>query len=165
LAAVLSGTLALELAEPFGETSPAPDAVPALARDPSAPGQPSRGDAPAGPADADTAAILARPLFAPSRRAPPAAASLAQAAVAEPPRLAGVIFSPSGGRAIFASDAGRPAVVGDGGSIGGYVVKSITPDMVLLAGPGGERGLRITYDPKMRVIPHVLQAANLDAAQ
>jgi hypothetical protein len=85
---------------------------------------------------------------------------VARVAVTKPPRLAGVIFMPTGASAIFAPDEGKPAVVADGGRIGDYVVKSITPDHVVLTGPGGERAVRVTFDPGMRVTPHVLPAVN-----
>jgi hypothetical protein len=156
LAAILASLLVLELSRPIVE--PISGAIP-LSR----PAAPTASPRPSAPGNVDTAAILARPLFAASRR--PAAASaepVTVAATADPPRLAGVIVSPNGARAIFASDEGRAEVVANGGSIGVYVVKTITPDAVLLVGPGGERGLHITFDPKMRVVPHALHASTLD---
>jgi len=160
-AVVLAGILALELLSPFAGTSPVNDA-PATSTAASA-AKTARRDVPGDAAPADTAAILARPLFAPSRRVAQPAAVAAKVEVAEPPRLAGVIVSPTGSRAIFAHDAGKQIVVTAGASVDGYVVKSIAPDMVLLTGPGGERVVRITYDPRMRVVPHPLSATNLDA--
>jgi hypothetical protein len=156
LAAILASLLGLELSGPAAE--------PILSGTPAAgPASPTASPRHAAAALADTAALLARPLFAPSRRpAAPSAKPVAVAAAAEPPGLAGVILSPNGARAIFAFDEGRPAVIANGGSIGVYVVKSITANGVLLVGPGGERGLHITFDPKMRVAPHALHATILD---
>jgi hypothetical protein len=111
-------------------------------------------------------AILARPLFAPSRRPPAPAAATDPAAIAEPPRLTGVIVAPSTRRAIFAATKGRATVVSEGGSIGGYLVKSIDPSGAVLSGPMGEHVLRTTYAKRNFLIrPHVLQAQTENSAR
>lgn len=153
LAVALAGIVGLELLQPFAQasTNPAPAVL--------IPNQPSHQPAPRAHIDID--AILARPLFTQSRRAPAApAAPVEKVAAVETPRLTGVILSPSGGRAIFTLHEGKPVVVADGGRIGDDVVKSITSDTVFLTGPTGRRTLRITPDPEIRAKPHIVQAVN-----
>lgn len=89
-------------------------------------------------------ASLARPLFSPERR-PPMADVVAAAAPAPLPRLTGILISPRGRSAIFAGGA-RPMVVGEGGLVGGFTVRSIEPGQVLLAGPEGLRVVRPSFD-------------------
>jgi hypothetical protein len=131
LAVLLGGVLAAELL---------PDAPPT-----DAPLVPEAGLAvPAPPAPASAVpdparwvdVLLARPLFSPGRRPAAEAAS----AGAELPRLAGIIITPAGRRAIFAAaGAGRPSVLAEGERIGGYVVRSIAPAQVVVSGPEGDR--------------------------
>ncbi|WP_158929289.1 hypothetical protein [Acidisphaera sp. S103] len=156
MAVALAGIVGLELLQPFAQasTNPAPAEL--------IPNQPSHQPAPRAHIDID--AILARPLFTQSRRAPAApaapAAPVEKVAAVETPRLTGVILSPSGGRAIFTLHEGKPVVVADGGRIGDDVVKSITPDTVFLTGPTGRHALRIIPDPEIRAKPHIVQAVN-----
>jgi len=102
----------------------------------------------AGPPAAGTEAhwmtvILTRPLFAPSRQAPGGSAAPAGAL-----RLSGVIVGPSGRQAIFEPPAGgKPVVVGVGERVGGAVVRSIGPDLVLMTGVDGPRVLRPSFGP------------------
>lgn len=160
LASVLSGTLALELPQSWAE--PSADAVPSSALASPTLDQRLRGDTSWRHVHIDIGAILARPLFAPSRRASaPPAAPVEKVVAIELPRLTGIIFVPSGEHAIFTHDEGKPVVVTVGGRIGDYAVKSITSDSVLVTGPGGERVLRLTFDPNSRVTPHVLHAMNV----
>lgn len=95
------------------------------------------------------ATVLARPLFSPGRR-PPAAAAAGPAAPAPGlPRIAGVFVTPAGRRAIFAADkGGKPVVVGEGGQIGAFTVKSIRDGQVTVHGPEGERVLSPAFDPE-----------------
>ncbi len=93
------------------------------------------------PAPAENAApwvatILARPLFSPTRRSPAAEAGSVKA-VAEMPRLAGVLVSEAGSEAIFARPGQKPTVVRAGDRIGPYLVTSISAGEVSLAGPTG----------------------------
>jgi hypothetical protein len=161
--AALSSILVLEVLQPFADASAGPRAVEAAVVP--APDVASSGASRLGLGDVLTEAIVARPLFAPSRREQAAAAKVGNVAVAEPPRLSGLIFSPNGARAIFAREGGGATVAEDGSRMGSYVVKSITHEMVLLTGPGGERVLRIAYDPRNRIRPHALQASNLGASE
>lgn len=146
LGAVLAATIALELArgtsDDGGMTVPAPRPAPAL---------PSR--AAASPLEEDRRGlvdgILARPLFATARRPPDAPAASPAAAPASLPRLAGVLVHGGSRSAIFAATGnGRPAVVGEGGRVGGYVVQSIEAGQVTLAGPGGKEVLRPAFDAR-----------------
>jgi general secretion pathway protein N len=97
--------------------------------------------------------ILARPLFAPSRR--PAAVAIAGPGIAEPPRLAGVIIAADAHLALFAPAEGKVMAVAIGGNVGSYVVNSVSPNAVVLSGPSGERELHPSY---VHVTPHVIHA-------
>jgi hypothetical protein len=106
------------------------------------------------PAPADTAAnqaprweaaILARPLFNPDRRpfeqAAPSAGDVAL------PRLSGIVITPEGRSAIFVpAGGGKLTVVEEGGSIGGYVLQTISFGEVVLTGPDGSHSLGLTWD-------------------
>lgn len=125
---VLAVVLGLEWIGGGGEGAPA--AVPA-AKHKAAPSQPQDEDT------RDTAdwvdTVLARPLFSVSRKPtkPDAAAKTAGAGM---PRLAGILVTPQGRRAIFAAElGGKPLVVAEGGSVNDVVIKSIRPDRVILA--------------------------------
>jgi hypothetical protein len=97
--------------------------------------------------DATVAAILARPLFAPTRRPSAAAASAAPGL----PRLTGVIVTPLKRAVIFAAPDGngRPTVVTEGERIAGFLVQSISAGEVTLAGPTGTHTLHVSYDPNL----------------
>ena len=92
------------------------------------------------------AAILARPLFNPDRR-PSAQALAGSGEAAGLPRLSGIMITPTGRHAIFASTTGgKPDVVAEGGSVGGYLVEAISPGEVMLAGSDGKHSLHPTFD-------------------
>ncbi len=97
--------------------------------------------------DVWVATILARPLFSRNRR--PSAEHVASGDTTEGlPRLTGIAMSPLGRSAIFAGAAGgKPVVVGEGGSVGGYTVRAIRPDGVQVDGPGGVRTVAPAFDP------------------
>ena len=82
------------------------------------------------------AAILARPLFSPSRR--PAATLTASAAPpAVLPRLAGTIVHGVDRSVIFTlASGGKPVVAHEGSVVGGYTVRAIQAGRVTLAGSG-----------------------------
>jgi hypothetical protein len=111
--------------------------VPAIAR----PGRPDR-------AEQWVAAILARPLFSPTRRA--SVRTPQDGGTAAPPglpRLAGILVSPLGKAAIFAGiGETKPVVVREGARVGSYVVRSIRPDQITLRGPDGERIVSPSYE-------------------
>ena len=146
LGAALAATIALELtrgtADDGGMIAPAPHPAPAL---------PSR--AAVSPSEEDRQGlvdgILARPLFATTRRPADAPAAGPAAAPATLPRLAGVLVHGGSRSAIFAATGtGRPAVVGEGGRVGGYTVQSIEAGQVTIAGPGGPQVLHPAFDAR-----------------
>lgn len=92
------------------------------------------------------ATSLARPLFSPGRRPPAAATPAAAGAAPSLPRIAGVVVTPAGRRAIFAMKGAKPLVVGEGGQVAGFTVESIRAGEVVLRGPEGERVLTPTFD-------------------
>ncbi len=92
------------------------------------------------------ATILARPLFSPDRR--PAAETVAAQGARLPeglPRLSGVIVSPFGRSAIFASDGRKPLVVHEGGRLDAWMVQAIDIGAVKISGPAGVRTLHPTF--------------------
>ncbi len=83
-------------------------------------------------------AILARPLFSPTRRPAQEAASRAGPAKLEAaPRLAGVMVSAAGRQAIFEVLAGKPVIARVGDKVGPYLVRAIDAGRVTVAGPEG----------------------------
>ena len=107
---------------------------------------PAQTDTAADQARRSEAAVLARPLFNPDRR-PIGQAPAASREDAGLPRLSGILITPNGRSAIFApAGGGKPAVVAEGGSLGGYVVRTISLDEVVLAGPDGSHSLSPTLD-------------------
>jgi hypothetical protein len=124
----------------------------------------------AGPTESrkdDVASILARPIFSPSRRpeatpieTPPAAAA-PSAPVAPLPRLTGVVTTPRDRLALFAAAEGKVTELVEGESIGGYVIRTISPNEVILSGPDGERALRPSL---LKIVPHVIHALQEAAA-
>jgi hypothetical protein len=99
------------------------------------------------------AKIEARPLFSPARRPPdgtPVATGTGANDVGKKddlPRLTGVLFGPSGGRAIFAGGDGKSRAAGVGDTVGAFRIQEIAPGIVTLAGAEGERVLHPTYVP------------------
>jgi len=96
-----------------------------------------------------TAAMLARPLFAPGR-APFHEAHAPAPEPAAPPRLTGLIVAERRGQAIFAGPDGKPVVLGEGGRLGPFTVVAVRPDGVDLSGPPGLRTLRPSSDAALR---------------
>lgn len=88
--------------------------------------------------------ILARPLFRADRKPDPSLAAT-DGRPSQLPRLSGVTLAPSGATAIFQPEGGgKPILVGEGGSVAGWTVRSITAGKVVLAGAGGQRDLSLT---------------------
>ncbi len=57
------------------------------------------------------------------------------------------MITATGRRAIFAATgAGKPQVVGEGGTIAGNLVQSITLGEVVLIGPDGRRSLHLSFE-------------------
>ena len=79
------------------------------------------------------AAVLARPVFSISRR-PPKVVAGAREQVAGEARLAGIMITRAGRRAIFAPEGGgKTLVLGEGASVNQSIVRSILADRVVLA--------------------------------
>ena len=91
--------------------------------------------------------ILARPLFAPSRRPP---ASAAGSGNSNPgfPRLTGIIIMPHQREAIFAVPGKtKPIVVTAGSRLNGALIKSIDASSVVVVDAAGARRLRPSFAP------------------
>lgn len=154
LAASLSLVLAAEIAGAPTRESPAHGVAPLPAPAPSSPPSvPPQARAKALADDTET--ILARPLFAVSRRPFPTAPP--PSAVA-PPRLTGVIIAPGARLALFASGEGKVTAVANGHSIGGYMVRAISLNEVIVSGPGGRHALHVSF---VHVTPHVIQPVQI----
>jgi hypothetical protein len=145
MAATLAGIIGLELREaalyevptPIAPIRQQPEQLQASAPSSMSSDQPAR----------YVTAILARPLFSPTRRPDETAANKAAEAT-DLGRLTGVLVSPAGKSAIFVGPTGgKPIIVGEGGRIGEYVVRSIDAGAVMVIGPAGERVLHPAFDP------------------
>lgn len=90
--------------------------------------------------------ILARPLFSPDRRPAAGMDDAAAAGVPGLPRLTGILVGPFGRSAIFAGNASKPVVLGEGGRIDAYTVRSIDATEVRLDGPSGVQRLQPEFD-------------------
>lgn len=97
--------------------------------------------------------ILARPLFSPDRRPAAGLDSVTAAGARGLPRLTGILVGPFGRSAIFASNGNTPIVLGEGGRIGAYTIKSIGAAEVRLDGPHGVQRLRPAFDTAEQAVP------------
>ena len=134
---LLTGTIAYELM----------DRGPSLPASPMVPLPPTTVAGPAIAGSDDSAAqwattSLARPLFNTDRR--PAAGGTAAVGDAQLPRLAGIVISPAGRHAVFATDT-KPLISAEGGQVGAYTVRTIEPGVVTIAGPRGTIALRPAF--------------------
>src|SRR5579871_4009493 len=77
------------------------------------------------------AAVLARPIFSPSRRQP----ALRLIRQAELPRLSGIMIMPAGRIAVFSPAGGSPIIVAENKRLGAFTVLAIAPNSVTLKGP------------------------------
>jgi hypothetical protein len=92
----------------------------------------------AAPLDEQVAMALARPLFNPDRRPPGLAESKSATELGlESLRLAGIITAPDRRFAIFAVTGGKPLALGEGQTVSGWQIESITPREVSLSAFGG----------------------------
>lgn len=90
------------------------------------------------------ATALERPLFRENRRPAKPAAGVVQ--VDRAVQMTGVITGPFGNRAIFASpDNPKPIVAAEGGKISDFVVRSISPGLVIVETETGIRTLRLSF--------------------
>jgi hypothetical protein len=88
--------------------------------------------------DGQVAMALARPLFNPTRRPPALAESKSATELGlESLRLAGIITAPDRRFAIFAVTGGKPLALGEGQTVSGWQIESITPREVSLSAFGG----------------------------
>lgn len=140
--AILAGTLAATLAAVLAlELRPGKNAVPRAL-------PPVRAFAlsiPSVSPQTDDAMLLARPLFAPSRRPFAGAAPVPVARTEAPPHLVGVVEAGGRRSAVFALESERTAVVPSGERVGGFLVRSIGPETVTLEAPSGEQVLHLAF--------------------
>lgn len=95
------------------------------------------------------ATVLARPLFSPTRR--PAAQDEPVAEDLTGKRLTGIVIAPERRLAIFAVSGSKPLILGEGQSVSGWQIETITPTEVSLRGPTGQRTLQPKMDPNLPV--------------
>lgn len=93
---------------------------------------------------ADT--VLERPLFTIGRRPGKSAGKTQLVSSTGLPRLAGIMITPFGRRAIFMPDGGKPLVLAEGAALGEDKINEIKPDRVLVSGPKGDMVLLPAYD-------------------
>lgn len=106
--------------------------------------------------------ILARPLFSPSRRPPAVSAGPAAETVIGMPRLAGILISPDGKRAIFARPGGgKPLTTTEGDKIDRWTVLSIEMWQVTLSGPDGSHVLHPSFENGTTPAPQPVRPAGL----
>jgi hypothetical protein len=94
-------------------------------------------------------AIIARPLFSTSRR-PPKGKQTVTGTDTTLPRLAGIMITKAGRRAIFMPEGGKSATLAEGATLEDNTIRQIRADYVVLSGPKGDFILRPSYD-KQRV--------------
>jgi hypothetical protein len=90
----------------------------------------------------DFAAIVDRPLFAPSRRPNPPDGTLAAAGLRY--RLIGIVAAGKDRHALLADPSGpRRIEIGEGAALDGWTVEQIEQDRVILSGPSGAAALTL----------------------
>jgi hypothetical protein len=101
-------------------------------------------------AEEAAAAILARPLFSPTRQ-PPArdGGDKRTDPGLDDVRLTGIVIEPERHLAIFAMPGAKPIARSEGGTVNDWRVESITPDAVALTGPAGSATLRPKADASL----------------
>jgi hypothetical protein len=93
-------------------------------------------------------AILARPLFSPTRRPPQTASNpISSNFDLGGARLTGIIVAPGERLAIFDIKGSKPVVLSEGETVGGWRVDSIASSEVSLVGPGGVKTMQPKLDP------------------
>lgn len=161
LAVVLAGTIALEL---NGVVADDDAMIPTNSRPPAARAEPTATPSAVRPAPGERGVergvdsrqavvdgVLARPLFAATRRPAATAPTVAPAAAAPAnlPRLAGVLVNGGSRRAIFAEPGGgKPIVLQEGSQVGAYTVQAIEAGQVTLMGPAGVQVVRPSFDTR-----------------
>lgn len=94
------------------------------------------------------ATALSRPLFSSTRRPPQSGGGPAASELTDT-RLTGIVTEPGRRIAIFAPAGAKPLTVGEGETVSGWRVDSITPREVSLSGPGGTRTVQPKFDPNL----------------
>jgi hypothetical protein len=97
-----------------------------------------------------TLAILARPLFSPTRH-PPQTTEISSNFELGGARLTGIVIGPGERLAIFDIKGSKPVVLNEGESVSGWRVDSIAPSEVSLVGPAGVKTLQPKLDPARTV--------------
>jgi hypothetical protein len=116
-----------------------------------APALPRLTTAPAAP---PVAAILARPLFSPSRRPPKTeTAKVSDDGGLADSRLAGIVIEDGHRFAVFAPEGAKALTVTEGETVSGWRVESISPREVALSGPDGAKTLQPKFDPNLTPPP------------
>jgi hypothetical protein len=92
---------------------------------------------------ASYAAVVGRPLFTPSRRAPPGAAISALESFNGRYRLIGIVGTAAKRRA-FIAEGNRHSEIVEGDLLDGWTVKQIAQDRVLLTSPAGEAVMKLS---------------------
>jgi hypothetical protein len=96
------------------------------------------------------AAILARPLFSPSRRPPQSnTGKVADDGGLADSRLAGIVIGAGRRFAIFAPEGAKALTVTEGETVSGWRVESISAREVALSGPEGTKTLQPKFDPNL----------------
>jgi general secretion pathway protein N len=146
---LFAAIIAAEITATSGSSLPATVAAPS----PEASLPPTR-QQPRGRYDELLATILARPLFSATRRPPPQGGNdtTADSGLTDT-RLAGIVIAPGRRIAIFAPTGAKALVVGEGETVSGWRVESITPREVSLSGPGGTKTLQPKFDPNLAPPP------------
>ena len=91
-------------------------------------------------------AITQRPLFSIGRRPPKVVAGHSPVASGGLPRLAGIMITQGGRRAIFMPEGGTPLTLAEGAALDDWTIRRILADQVILNGAKGDMVLRPTYD-------------------
>jgi hypothetical protein len=153
IAVALAAVITLELLGGIGENADAASAITLRAgADPPVTRIPST----RATAHEVTTSILARPLFAPSRRPDRAPESATpEKTVTDLPRLTGIVTVMGKKLAIFQPwGGGKPIIGGIGTAIEGRKIEAISVDEIVMTGPDGDERIRPLPDPSLN---HVVQ--------
>jgi hypothetical protein len=96
--------------------------------------------------DAWARTILRRPLFTVGRKPPKGRGAVSVASSNGLPRLAGIMITGAGKRAIFMPEGGKPLTLSEGALVDEYTIRRIAADHVVLSGAKGDLTVRPTYD-------------------
>jgi hypothetical protein len=145
LAAMLGGVVAFELlGMPRSHAVAAPLSVQAVNAPPALP---TAGHIAVESGPDRTGIILARPLMSLTRRpGAKAAPDKDETTLSSLPRITGIVVMPTHKSVIFAAvGENKPAVAGEGGHVGVFLIQSIEPGNVTVSGPDGSRLLHPSF--------------------